>query len=223
MKTVRAATDDRQLPTFSSTTGASLSELSPCTEDEVRKLISQSPTKSCGLDPIPTFLLKELVDVLLPYLTGMVNASLREGRLPSSQKHAVVTPLLKKFGLDPDELKNYRPVSNLTFVSKLVERTVAARLVTYLNANGLMHPLQSAYRRHHSTETALLKLLSDVYGAIDCQQVVLLGLLDLSAAFDCVDYEILLRRLRSKFRVCPWIRLRLDFIISTRAFSASFL
>ena len=134
VKTVRAATDDRQLPTFSSTTGASLSELSPCTKDEVRKLISQSPTKSCGLDPIPTFLLKELVDVLLPYLTGMVNASLREGRLPSSQKHAVVTPLLKKFGLDPDELKNYRPVSNLTFVSKLVERTVAARLVTYFDA-----------------------------------------------------------------------------------------
>jgi len=98
-------------------------------------------------------------------------------------------------------LKNYRLISNLTFVSKLVERTVAARLVTYLNANGLMPPLQSAYRRHHSTETALLKLLSDVYGASDCQQVVLLGLLDLSAAFDCIDHEILLRRLRSRFRV----------------------
>ena len=98
-------------------------------------------------------------------------------------------------------LKNYRLISNLTFVSKLVERTVAARLVTYLNANGLMPPLQSAYRRHHSTETALLKLLSDVYGASDCQQVVLLGLLDLSAAFDCIDHEILLRRLLSRFHV----------------------
>jgi len=126
-------------------------------------------------------------------------ASLREGRLPSTQKHAVVTPLLKKSGLDVEEPKNYRPVSNLTFVSKLVERAVASRLVTYLNANGLMPPLQSAYRRHHSTETALLKLLSDVYGAIDCQQVVLLGLLYLSAAFDCVDHEILLSRLRYRF------------------------
>jgi len=80
-----------------------------------------------------------------------------------------------------------------------VERAVASRLVTYLNANGVMPPLQSAYRRHHSTETTLLKLLSDVYGAIDCQQVVLLGLLDLSAAFDCVDHEILLSRLRYRF------------------------
>jgi len=73
--------------------------------------------------------------------------------------------------------------------------------VSLPNANGLMPPLQSAYRRHHSTETALLKLLSDVYGAIDCQQVALLGLLDLSADFNCVDHEILLRRLRSRFRV----------------------
>ena len=174
----------------------SLSELCPCTEDEVRKLISQPPTKSCALDPFPTFLLKELIDILLPYLTAMVNASRREGRLPSTQKHAVVTPVLKKSGLDVEEPKNYRPVLNLTFVSKLVERAVASRLVSYLNANGLMPPLQSAYRRHRSTETALLKLLSDVHGAIDCQQVVLLGLLDLSATFDCVDHEILLSRLR---------------------------
>ena len=114
MRTVRAAstTDDRQPSTFSSTTGVSLSELCPCTEDEFLKLISQSPTKSCALDPFPTFLLKELIDVLLPHLTAMVNASLRAGRLPSTQKHAVVAPLLKKSGLDVEEPKNYRPVTN---------------------------------------------------------------------------------------------------------------
>jgi len=95
----------------------------------VRRLITMAPTKSCALDPIPTFLLKEVIDVLLPYLTSMVNASLREGRLPQSQKHAVVTPLLKKAGLNADKLKNYRPVSNLTLTSKLVERAVLARVV----------------------------------------------------------------------------------------------
>jgi len=124
----------------------------------------------------------------------MVNASLREGRLPPSQKHAVVTPLQKKPGLDADDLKNYRPVTNLTFTSKLVERAVALRLTSYLNAHGLMPQLQSAYRRHHSTETALLKVLSGIYAAIDRQQVTLLGLIDLSAAFDCVDHNILLHR-----------------------------
>jgi len=78
-------------------------------------------------------------------------------------KHAVVTPLLKETGLDPEELKNYRSVSNLTFLSKLGERVVSSWLVNYLNAHGLMPQLQSAYRRHHNTETALLKVLSDVY------------------------------------------------------------
>jgi len=69
----------------------------------------QSPTKSCALDPILTFLVKEMVNVLLPYVTAMINTSLREGRLPSSHKHAVITPLLRKPGLDAEELKNYRP------------------------------------------------------------------------------------------------------------------
>ena len=102
----------------------------------------QSPTNSCALDPIPAFLVKEMVDVLLPYVTAMINTSLREGRLPSSHKHAVITPLLKKPGLDAEELKNYRPVSNLTFVSKLVERVVASRLVSYLTTHGQMPQLQ---------------------------------------------------------------------------------
>ena len=140
--------------------------------------------------------------MLLSYLTATINTSLREGQLQSSHKHAVVTPLLNKTGLDAEELKNYRPVSNLTFVSKLVERVVSLRLVTQLNGHGMMPQLQSVYRRHHSTETALPKVLSDVYAAIDCQQATLLGLLDLSATFDCVDYDILLRWLHLKFGIC---------------------
>ena len=86
------------------------------------------PTKSCTLDPIPTFFLKEIVDTLLPFLTTMINMSLLEGHLPGSQKHAVVTPLLKKSDLDVSELKNYRPVSNLTFVLEIVERIVSEQM-----------------------------------------------------------------------------------------------
>ena len=100
-----------------------------------------------------------------------------------------------------DELKNYRPVSNLTFTSKLVERAVLARVVGHLEVHELMPRLQSTYRRFHSTETAVLKVLSDIFAAADCQQLTLLGLLDLSAAFDCVDHDILLRRLKDKYGI----------------------
>ena len=108
-----------------------------------------SPTKSGSLDPVPTFLLREFVDLLLPYITNMVNTSLTQGRLPVSQRHAIVTPRLKKPGLDATDMANYRPVSNVSFISKLVERVVAARLLNYLSNSGLLPSCQSAYRKHH--------------------------------------------------------------------------
>jgi len=90
----------------------------------VRRKVMAALAKSSSLDPIPTFLLRSAlcIDVILPYLTAMVNTSLCCGCVPASQKMAVVTPLLKKASLEPHELKNYRPVSNLSFVSKLVDR-----------------------------------------------------------------------------------------------------
>jgi len=79
------------------------------------------------LDPVPTFMIREFVDLSLPYLTTMVNASLAEGKLPVSEKRAIITPQLKS-GLDPVDLANYRPVSNLTFMSKVIECAVACQL-----------------------------------------------------------------------------------------------
>jgi len=149
----------------------------------------KSPSKSSSLDPIPAYLLKEMVDSLLPYITALVNASLQQGRLPISQKHVIVTPLLKKPGADTADMANYRPVSNLSFLSKTVERVVAEQRNSYLTNNGLMPPLQSAYRRHHSTEMALLRVMADVFAATDQQRVTLLALLDLSAAL-CVDLTL---------------------------------
>ena len=99
----------------------------PCTEDEAWAIIMRSPSKSCSLDPIPTTILKECIDDLLPFLTAMCNASLLEGHLPVSQRHAIITPLIKKSNLDAADVKNYRPVSNLTFVSKVVEWLVSER------------------------------------------------------------------------------------------------
>ena len=140
----------------------------------------------------------------------MCNASLLEGHLPVSQRHAIITPLIKKPHLDAADVKNYRPVSNLTFVSKVVERLVSGRLVGYLQENNLMPVEQSAYRRNHSTETALLRVISDLLNSMDKQEVTLLGLLDLSATFDCVDHDILLSRLERTYGIeglaIEWIR-----------------
>ena len=95
----------------------------PATALEVRTIIMNSPSKSCELDPMPTWLLKKciLVDEILPIIVRLVNTSLRSGRFPDSFKEAVIRPILKKPNLNTDELKNYRPVSNLQFVSKIIE------------------------------------------------------------------------------------------------------
>ena len=103
------------------------------TQDEIGKIISKSPTKSCLLDPLPTFLIKECIDILLPSITKLVNCSLREGLVPDWFKKAVVTPLIKKASLPVEDLKNYRPVSGLSFISKLVERVVAKQLVDHIH------------------------------------------------------------------------------------------
>ena len=105
---------------------------------------------------------------------------------------SMVSPHLKKPGLDTADMANFRPVLNLSFLSKVVERAVAQQLNDHITKNGLLPRCQSAYRRHHSTETAMLRVVSDALTAAD---VTLLGLLDMSAAFDCVDHQLLLQRL----------------------------
>ena len=105
-----------------------------------------------------------------------------------------MTPLLKKTGLDTADMSNFLPVSNLSFMSKVVERALDSQLTEYVSASDLLPCLQSAYRKRHSTETAMLRVWSDILMAADVQQVTLLAMIDLSATFDCVDHIILLRR-----------------------------
>ena len=111
--------------------------------------------------------------------------------VPTSFKCANIRPLLKKPGLDSEILKNYRPVSNLPFISKVLERVVDKRLEQHLVVNNLHEELQSAYRKFHSTETALLKVQSDILQSLDKGNVTVLVMLDLSAAFDTIDHHIL--------------------------------
>ena len=176
---------------------SSLSQLESTTQEEVWKVICKSPAKSCMLDPIPTWLIREAKGELLPIMTNIINASLSASQVPVAMKSAVVTPLLKKPTLDPEVLKNYRPVSNLSFISKLLERIVAQRLTSYMSENNLHEDLQSAYKPGHSTETALVKVQNDILRSIDQHGIVILILLDLSAAFDTIDHDILFARMEN--------------------------
>ena len=173
-----------------------LSDFSPCSLDEVRqKTIQFSPAKSCALDPLPHILFAESLEHLLPMIHLICNSSMLSETLPDTEKLAIVTPKLKKSDLDPDSAKSYRPISNRTFISKLIERLVSHLLTPYLSLHNLLPTVQSAYRQIHSTETASLKIVSDVLDAADTGHVTLLALLDLSAAYDAVDHDILLSRL----------------------------
>ena len=147
-------------------------------------------------DPIPTWLLRECLDSLLPVLTLLVNKSLQIGYFPD----ALDKPLLKKLGLEL-VFTSFRPVSNLPFISKLTEKASVNQLSDHMNKVRPLPPGQSAYRPFHSTETALLKVQSDILLSMDDQKVTLLVMLDLSAAFDTIEHSILLETLGSGFGV----------------------
>ena len=170
-----------------------LSEFHPVNENIVLQLIKKSSNACCELDPVSTKLLKnECLVSLLPSIVDIINTSLKSGSFPFEFKSAYVLPLLKKLGLDKEEHKNYRPVSNLSFLSKLLEKVVAIQLKDHLSSTGLEETFQSAYRKGHSTETALLRVQNDILSAIDKGKASCLVLLDLSAAFDTIDHSILL-------------------------------
>ena len=167
------------------------------TDEFVLKIINSASAKSCELDPIPTTLLYENLDILLPTITNNINTSLTTGIVPPDLKTAIVKPLLKKPSLDKNLLKNYRPISNLPFLSKILEKVVLHKLLCHLQENNLSNPFQSAYRAGCSTETVLLRIVNDILSALDNDNISVLLLLDLSAAFDTLDHQILLSRLNS--------------------------
>ena len=145
---------------------------------------------------------------LLPVITTIIDKALEAGHFPKSWKEALVCPLLKKAGLHII-LKNFRPVSNLAFLSKLIEKTVFHQIHEHMVDTNLYPNAQSAYRVHHSTETALLKVKNDILLNMNKQHVTLLVLLDLSAAFDTVEHKIFLEALNTfglGGRVSKWFR-----------------
>lgn len=184
-----------------STLNCSFDSFSTITSKDLKDLVSKMSNKFCCLDPIPTFLLKMCVDELTPILLQILNTSLTTGCFPTGMKKAVIKPTLKKDNADVDTLTNYRPVSNLTATSKLLERVVLNQLNDHLNNNDLYCPVQSGYRPHHSCETLLVRMTDDINREIQAGNIVIVVLLDLSAAFDTIDHEILLEKLQKDYGI----------------------
>jgi hypothetical protein len=170
-----------------------LSTFDVATEDEIRQIVLSFGIKCSPDDPVPSAILKTYSDIFIPIWLKLVNMSLEQGTM-DCLKNAVLLPLIKQLDsiMDKENFKNYRPVSNLLFIGKLIERIVSIRLNKHMTINDLHSDFQHGYKKGHSTETLLLKVVNELLISCDKNLPSIVLLLDLSAAFDTVDQSKLL-------------------------------
>ena len=192
---------------FDDETDAKLCQFKTQSVEEISRLIKNSSSKQCILDPIPTRLLKECNSELSPVITKIINLSIETSTVPTEFKQAVVTPLVKK----PNAKLEYKIIDQRqTFHIYFKIKVISCQLKEYKQENRLDEPLQSAYKHSHSTQTALLKVFNGILAKMDDKELVFLTLLDLSAAFGTVDHHIFVKCLRSCFgiteirNICKW-------------------
>ena len=198
-----------------------LCTFSPVTLKNLKDVVSSMKTSSSPFDVLPTSMLKDVLSTVAPNLLTIFNSSLQAGVFPTFFKQAAVQPLLKKPSLDPASLQNYRPISKTSFESKVLEKLVACQLTKHLTSNNIGDKFQSGLRKHHSTETALLRVSNNILMSSDSGRCSVLVLLDLSAAFDTVDHGILLDRLRDWAGVSGTVLQWFSSYLSERSFSVT--
>ena len=197
-----------------------LDKFTPISEMQLEKTITRMSSKTCALDIIPSARLKEVLGTILPSLRHIVNKSLAQGEFYTDWKEALVKPLVKNRLLGT-ALTNYRPVSNLQFISKIVEKITLDQFTQHCDKNKLLPSYQSAYRQYHSCETSLVKLVNDILWAMEKQLVTVVVILDLSAAFDTVDHDLLLEVLESRFGIVGTARKWYTSYLKPRSFRVS--
>ena len=194
-----------------------LSSFTLPTNDELLNLILTAKCSSPN-DPLPLSLTKKLSTVLTPLFKDIIDTSLLTGNIPKHLKHSIISPFIKNSKLSPDDLSNYRPISQLPLLAKLLEKTVYVQLLSYLTEHNILDNRQNGFRKLHNTETTLLSLFDDIYSSLDDNNPIRITLLDLSSAFDTLDHTILLTRLYQigiKDTVFKWF----ESYINERTFS----
>ena len=184
-KEVKRILKEKLLPTF---------KFHKISEAEIKKVIKYIKTNACGVDMISSYFLKICVDQIAKPIAHIVNSSFARNTFPTRWKQALVKPLPKiNIPLGPSD---FRPISLLPAISKILEKIAAKQMVDYLKSKNLLDMNQSAYRQHHSTLTALLNITEDIYDALEDTEVTLLVLLDYSKAFDTANHKLILAKLQ---------------------------
>uniref|UniRef100_A0A669E0K7 Reverse transcriptase domain-containing protein n=1 Tax=Oreochromis niloticus TaxID=8128 RepID=A0A669E0K7_ORENI len=195
------------------------SSFTPVTLQDVSALLGRMKLTSSHLDVLPPSFFISVFDSIGPCILEIINTSLYTGSVPSYFKQAIVEPILKKPNLDPSLPSSYRPISKLPLVSKILEKTVAEQLNNFLEKNNVLDIFQSGFRKLHSTETALLKVSSDILMAADSGEYTVLVLWDLSSAFDTVDHSIMINRLKDLFGITGVVLKWFQSYLSERSFT----
>ena len=182
---------------------------------DIVDVITSLNKTTCDFDPFPTSLLVQYIDLLSDPILLIVNQSIQTHAVPDVLKRAVVIPTVKN-NLSHTEIKNFRPISNLSFLSKILEKVIHVQLTDYLNKNNLNDPMQSGFTTNCSTETALLKVQSDILDALGRNEVALMVLLDLSSAFDTLDHSQLLETLYVCYNVTDKALLWIESYLTDR-------
>ena len=171
-------------------------------------IVKTISNKSCKLDPMPFWLIKSCFNSTIHIISKIINTSFNEGIFPNALKEAIINVHLKHPNKDKNNLANYRPVSNIPILSKMLEKAAAIQLITHLKNVGLFDNHQSAYKQLHSVETALLCVQNDIITSLDNKMSVILVMLDLSAAFDTINHKKLMvlldQRVGLKGNVLKW-------------------